>query len=307
MSDFLGLLTAHAPKVSIGMPVFNGEPFLREALDSLLGQTFADFELVISDNASSDNTELICKEYASRDARIRYVRQLENKGALANFQIVLAAAVGRYFMWAAADDRWQDNWLEVLLPIVERNDCLAFGWVNQINEKGVSLQHQAARRKLSFRGSRFYRRFSYAFDPPRLGKANLIYGLARRELFSARALAECSSLGPQGDMVYVHYMLNFVEAMSCSGTCIDKRIWSGSAAPVKTSKFRESPKFKLLLAAMHRTARLFWLLPSAWFHMRLYSSSATFFELLIYSFSVPLVAVRLLLGPVPNDYWRFAP
>jgi glycosyltransferase involved in cell wall biosynthesis len=103
------------PKVSIGMPVYNGEPFIREALDSLLAQTFTDFELIISDNASTDGTEAICREYAAKDDRIRYVRQPENRGALANFQFVLDEAVGEYFMWAAADDIRAPDCLEIYL------------------------------------------------------------------------------------------------------------------------------------------------------------------------------------------------
>lgn len=84
------------PRVSIGMPVYNGDPFIRGALDSLLAQTFTDFELIISDNASTDRTEAICREYAARDIRIRYVRQTENRGAKANFEFVLDKAVGLY-------------------------------------------------------------------------------------------------------------------------------------------------------------------------------------------------------------------
>ena len=93
------------------MPVYNGELFIREALNSLLNQTFTDFELVISDNASTDGTEMICQEYADKDKRIRYVRQVQNRGATANFQFVLDAAVGKYFMWAAADDLQSSNFL----------------------------------------------------------------------------------------------------------------------------------------------------------------------------------------------------
>lgn len=92
------------PVVTIGMPVYNGETFIREALDSLLAQTFTDFELIISDNASTDGTDASCRKYAERDSRIRYIRQAENRGAVANFQFVLDEAVGKYFMWAAADD-----------------------------------------------------------------------------------------------------------------------------------------------------------------------------------------------------------
>lgn len=99
------------PKVSIGMPVYNGEKYIRDALDSLLKQTFLDFELIISDNASMDDTEAICCEYASRDSRIRYFRQVENHGAIANFQFVLDKANGEFFMWAAYDDLWSQNYL----------------------------------------------------------------------------------------------------------------------------------------------------------------------------------------------------
>lgn len=99
------------PAVSIGMPVYNGAQYIREALDSLLAQTFTDFELIISDNASSDMTQGICEEYARRDSRIRYVRQGENKGAAANFRFVLDCARADLFMWAAYDDLWAPNYL----------------------------------------------------------------------------------------------------------------------------------------------------------------------------------------------------
>lgn len=97
--------------VSIGMPVYNGEEYIRDAIDALLHQTFADFELIISDNASSDQTESICREYAQRDARIVYCRQKENHGAAANFQFVLDRAQADLFMWAAYDDEWAKNYL----------------------------------------------------------------------------------------------------------------------------------------------------------------------------------------------------
>jgi glycosyltransferase involved in cell wall biosynthesis len=109
------------PKVSIGMPVYNGEPFIREALDSLFAQTFINFELIISDNASTDRTEEICREYAERDTRIRYIRQMENIGASANFQFVLGQANGKYFMWAAADDIRSASFLEFNLKFLENN------------------------------------------------------------------------------------------------------------------------------------------------------------------------------------------
>ena len=114
------------PKVSIGMPVYNGEPFIREALNSLLAQTYADFELIISDNGSTDSTQVICKEFAAKDARIRYVRQAENRGPVANFQFVLDESVGEYFMWCAVDDKRDQTFLEQGIEILDNNpDCVS--------------------------------------------------------------------------------------------------------------------------------------------------------------------------------------
>lgn len=110
------------PKASIGLPVYNGEAFLNEALDSLLGQTFKDFELIISDNASTDATADIIARHAAVDARIKYVRQPENIGAHENFLFVLSKARAELFMWAAHDDTWDENWLEVLIDCITPED-----------------------------------------------------------------------------------------------------------------------------------------------------------------------------------------
>lgn len=101
--------------ISIGMPVYNGGEALRRALDCLLSQTHANFELIISDNASTDLlTQSITEEYARRDSRIRLTRQSVNQGPFENFLWVLEQAQGEYFLWAAHDDCWSSNYLEVL-------------------------------------------------------------------------------------------------------------------------------------------------------------------------------------------------
>jgi glycosyltransferase involved in cell wall biosynthesis len=109
------------PSVSVGMPVFNGEQFIRYALDSLLEQSFSDFELIISDNASIDGTESICREYAARDARIRYVRQPTPLGAWPNFEFVLSEARGKYFIWAACDDTRSSDFIELNFRFLSEN------------------------------------------------------------------------------------------------------------------------------------------------------------------------------------------
>lgn len=92
------------PPLTVGLPVYNGEQFLAETLDSVLGQTDGDFRLVISDNGSDDATEAICREYASRDPRIVYVRHDVNRGAAWNYNHVLQHCDTPFFRWAAADD-----------------------------------------------------------------------------------------------------------------------------------------------------------------------------------------------------------
>lgn len=107
------------PLVSIGMPVYNGEQYIRKALDSLLAQDYKNFELTISDNASTDATLQICNEYAARDKRIRVYVQSRNIGASANFKTVLAMARGKYFMWAALDDYWLPEFVSSMVKELE--------------------------------------------------------------------------------------------------------------------------------------------------------------------------------------------
>jgi glycosyltransferase involved in cell wall biosynthesis len=109
-----------APKVSIGVPVHNGERFLPQALRSLVEQDFDDLEIIISDNASVDATPDICAEFARRDERITYVRQPANIGAIPNYRYLLAAARGEYFRWAAADDEIGSGYLADCVEILDR-------------------------------------------------------------------------------------------------------------------------------------------------------------------------------------------
>jgi glycosyltransferase involved in cell wall biosynthesis len=107
------------PRVTLGMPVYNGERFLEETLRALLAQTYKDFELVISDNASTDATEGICKRHAAADARIRYFREQENHGAAWNYNRVVELATGEYFKWAAHDDLITPDYLEKCVAVLD--------------------------------------------------------------------------------------------------------------------------------------------------------------------------------------------
>lgn len=110
-----------APKVSIGLPVYNGENYLREAVDSVLAQTLTDWELIISDNCSTDATASIAKDYAARDSRIRYHRNLENIGATGNHNQTVKMARGKYFRFYAHDDVILPQYLEKCVAVLEQN------------------------------------------------------------------------------------------------------------------------------------------------------------------------------------------
>jgi len=105
MLERQGLTTSErVPRVSIGLPVYNGERYVASTIDSILAQTFTDFELIVSDNASTDSTGEICRDYARRDARVRYFRNERNLGAGPNYDGCFHRARGTYFKWAAHDD-----------------------------------------------------------------------------------------------------------------------------------------------------------------------------------------------------------
>jgi len=118
-------MASRPPRVSIGMAVYNDEKFLRPALDSLLAQDYADFELIISDNASTDATEAIGREYAARDSRIRYHRNATNIGACENFNKVFRlSSGGEYFMWAGGHDVWAPTYLSRCVEALESDRTL---------------------------------------------------------------------------------------------------------------------------------------------------------------------------------------
>lgn len=131
-----------APKVSIGLPVYNGENYLVKAIDSILAQTFTDFELIITDNASTDSTEALCRQYAAADKRIRYIRNPVNLGAAPNFNKAFELATGKYFKWAAHDDILAPDFLERCVGILDRKPevVLCYTGTCVIDDAGDVLQ-----------------------------------------------------------------------------------------------------------------------------------------------------------------------
>ena len=108
-------------RVSIGMPVFNGEKYIKNAIDSIQKQTFRNFELIISDNASTDRTSEICRDYASTDTRVRYYRNEKNIGAPKNYNRVFRLSSSEYFKWAAYDDVLAPEFLRKCVDVLDKD------------------------------------------------------------------------------------------------------------------------------------------------------------------------------------------
>lgn len=125
------------PKITIGLPVYNGAKFIHNAIRSLLEQSYTNFELIISDNASTDQTESICQNFVRVDKRIKYIRQETNRGIVWNFNYVLLQADTEYFMWAAADDVWHPEFIQRNLGFLEKNH----GFIGSTSE--VELFYEA--------------------------------------------------------------------------------------------------------------------------------------------------------------------
>jgi glycosyltransferase involved in cell wall biosynthesis len=127
------------PRLSIGLPVYNGERFLAESIEALLGQSYDDFELIISDNASTDDTPGICHRYERRDSRIRYVRQPHNIGLVPNHNFVVGQARGELFKWASHDDLYARDLLKRCVDALDEHPqvVLAQSWSATIDSTGT--------------------------------------------------------------------------------------------------------------------------------------------------------------------------
>lgn len=106
-------------RISVGMPIYNGEPWLGPAIESILSQTLGDLELIISDNVSTDNTEIICRGYAKQDRRVRYYRNGENIGGPLNHNVAFTRSVGTYFKWASCNDICDIRFLSECVAILD--------------------------------------------------------------------------------------------------------------------------------------------------------------------------------------------
>ena len=115
--------TGKLPLVSVGIPTYNRPESLRRTLECITTQTYTNLEIIVSDNCSAgDSTESLVQEYIKKDNRIFFYKQSENKGPVFNFKFVLSKSKGKYFMWAADDDKWSNYFIEKIMRVFQSDE-----------------------------------------------------------------------------------------------------------------------------------------------------------------------------------------
>lgn len=168
------------PRVTIGLPVYNGADYLEEALESIVNQTFTGFELIITDNASTDDTAAICHRFAARDARIRYYRNPKNVGAAKNYNLSVMLARGEYFKWAAHDDLMASSLLEKSVRYLDDHPeaVMVYGRTILIDQFSRVIEYHDD--QFNLRSSRPHHRLRQAFRSS--AWCHPVFGLVRTDI-----------------------------------------------------------------------------------------------------------------------------
>jgi glycosyltransferase involved in cell wall biosynthesis len=177
---------ANNPRVSVGMPVYNSQKYVGEAIEAHLNQTFSDFELILTDNASTDRSEEICRSYASKDPRVKYHRNPQNLGAVGNFRRGFELSVGQYFRWSPSDDLISPNLLERAVDILDRDPSIFVAYARTKLIDGVGSVLGDFDEKLHLMDDRPSERWKGVLQNVRMG--NLPYGLSRADSLRKTAL-----------------------------------------------------------------------------------------------------------------------
>lgn len=206
-------------RVFIGLLVYNGERFLQEALDSLCAQTYTNWKIYISDDASEDETREICQKYAREDGRIIYYRQEKNIGIYANYKFLIDQADCPYFMWACHDDLWEMDFLKVCVEQLEKNADigLAMTGISNIDSRGNIIRELPEFALLSGKPN-FITVSRFLLQPETFGKCMLMCSVFRTE-----AIRNTWNIYPQRPESGSDYLFSLA-AISHYGASIDPRV-----------------------------------------------------------------------------------
>lgn len=172
-------MSSALPKVSIGLAVYNGERYLGLTIDSILAQTYRDFELIISDNCSTDRSADICRRYAGQDSRVRFFPSEANRGAAWNFRRVFELARGPYFRWAPADDIFAPESVAACVAVLDANADAVLCYPKTILIDGAGAVIRPYDDNLDLRAESAVERYRTAAR--QIGLVNVIYGLMRTD------------------------------------------------------------------------------------------------------------------------------
>jgi glycosyltransferase involved in cell wall biosynthesis len=225
----------HIPRISLGLPVFNGGDYLRETLDSVLAQTYEDWRLVVSDNGSSDDTMDIIREYADRDPRITYRVHPTNIGAHRNYNSIVPHVRGEFFKWLAHDDLIAPTFLERCVEILDARPevVLVFAATNRIDGNGEVVGE--LRSTTNYESDSAYERLR-AYVGDRM-KAPQIFGLMRRSVlletpllhsYQASDFTFLEEMAMRGRFAYIEeplFLYRFHEQRHSAGTDEEQRQW----------------------------------------------------------------------------------
>ncbi len=217
---------AHSPSLSIGLPVYNGAEYLEEALASVAAQTLTDYEVVISDNASTDGTQAICESHAAKDGRIRYHRNPTNIGSDRNYDRCFELSSGKYFLTLAHDDRLHPDYLERVVGVLEADPSVVFchSRAFKIDETGGVVGTYDPR---PFSESpRLHERFAHAIDSrPSIACLGVIRSSVLRQMpplcgYPNSDAYRQAELGLHGKLVEIPEVLFYKRDHSSSGGSI---------------------------------------------------------------------------------------
>ncbi|WP_308282683.1 glycosyltransferase family 2 protein [Pseudonocardia nigra] len=172
-----------APQVCIGIPVYNGAKYIAASIEASLAQTYSDIEVVVADNASTDETAAICAEFAARDPRFRYVRFSEHLGVAESFTRTFGLCHSKYFMWAASDDLTDPTFVEKAIEVLERRPdaVVCYSETAIVDDAGEVLRKDEFMLDLDHPSpsTRFHR---MVMAPPKVHGAHELYGLIRTDV-----------------------------------------------------------------------------------------------------------------------------
>jgi glycosyltransferase involved in cell wall biosynthesis len=258
-----------SPRATIGIPVFNGEKYLSTAIDSVLMQDYEDFELIISDNSSSDRTAEICRQYAAADRRVRYFRNDVNIGAVPNFNRVFSLARGEFFKWLSSDDVCHPEFLRRSVEILDQTTAsvsLVYPQCEMIDEQGAF--HGNLVEHVGTRAKQPYRRLREILV--RRSTAQALCGLIRSDHLRLTRLRGSYVMDDMGLLAELAMVGEFIELES---VLLKIRVHPGNANKINVNNRAHAiwldPKNEQMNAVLGSQARLFQECFRSIYHLRM--------------------------------------